>query len=101
GGGAGGGFAGRAAEAAAVAAPGPGGDGGVVAAGAAGVSLGEAGGQGAGQRGAAARRGHSAPAIPDPERDASGGRSGPREGTAHAVAALRQGDQELLAWIVP
>src|SRR5205823_4057079 len=49
----------------------------------------------------AAGRGGTAPALPDPECDASGGSAVAGEGTARAAAALRESDQELLAGVVP
>src|SRR5262249_57543392 len=80
---------------------GRGGDGRGMAGGAGCLSVGEAGGPSAEEPGRAARGGAAPAADAYPERHTSSGRPDSGGRPSAAIAALRQGDQELSAWAVP
>jgi site-specific DNA recombinase len=98
--GTGGSLAGGLAEGAATLGQGSGADGGPVAGGAGGLPLGASGGTAAEEQGEAAGPRSAPAAVGDPHADAAGGPAGGDAGFGGAVAALREGDQELLAGVV-
>src|SRR5262249_6820671 len=83
-------------EAAGVGTQGLAGDGGAVAAGAGGVSVGPPGRTAPGEQEAAARRQDAPRPLADPDADAPGSAADQGRGGSRAIAALRQGDEELL-----